>query len=131
MLQLLNVILNDSKKNVPHDYENENENEDVELEKYILSEEENGYLSRTASVPISKDINDESDVFDSLRSEECSFPPTELDNDDYLSHEIFGFGANKKVHNVFCHVARFPLDINYYTHYLVVLCNEPIERFVD
>ncbi|XP_022171447.1 radial spoke head protein 4 homolog A-like [Myzus persicae] len=95
-LRLLNVILNDSKKNVPHDYENENENEDVELEKYILSEEENGYLSRTASVPISKDINDESDVFDSLRSEECSFPPTELDNDDYLSHEIFGFGANKK-----------------------------------
>jgi len=84
---------------VPYDYENENENqEDVELEKYILSEEENGYFSKTTlSVPINKDINDESEVFDSLKSVECPFQLTEFDNDDYLSYEIFGFGANKKV----------------------------------
>jgi len=101
LLQLLNEIFNsNNKKQVLHDYENDNENqEDVELEKYILSEEENGYFSRTTlSGLISKGINDELEGFDSIKSVECSFPPTELGSDDYLSHEIFGFGANKKVH---------------------------------
>jgi len=113
MLQLLNEIFNANKKEVSHDYDNENENEnenqeDVELEKYILSEEENGYFSKTTfSAPTSKDINDESEAFDSLKSVECSFPPTEFDNDGYLSHEIFGFGANKKVRNII--FANFPL----------------------
>jgi len=101
-LQLLNEIFNANKKQVSHDYENESENEnqeDVELEKYILSEEENGYFSRTTlSGLISKGMNDELEGFDSLKSVECSFPLTELGSDDYLSHEIFGFGANKKVH---------------------------------
>jgi len=131
LLQLLNEIFNANKKQVSHDYENENENEnqeDVELEKYILSEEENGYFSRTPlSGLISKDINGELEGFDSLKSVECSFPPTELGSDDYLSHEIFGFGSNKKVHNMFCPTTRF----SYNTHYLVVLCNEPIKRFMD
>jgi len=130
-LQLLNIIFNANKKKVPHDYENEIENENqeyAELEKYILSEEENGYFSRTTlSVPMSKDINDESEGFDSLTSVECSFPPTELDNDEYLSHEIFGFGANKKVHNMLCPTNRF----SYNTYYLVVFCNKPIKRFMD
>jgi len=125
LFQLLNEIFNANKKQVSHDYENENENqEDVELEKYILSEEENGYFSRTTlSGPISGDINNESEGFDSLKSVECSFPPIELDNDDYLSNEIFGFGANKKVYNRFCPTTRFSYNI----HYLVVLCNQPIK----
>jgi len=131
LLQLLNEIFNANKKQVSHDYENENESEnqeDVELEKYILSEEENGYFSRlTLSGLINKDINDESEGFDSLKSVECSFPPTELDNDDHLSHEIFGFGANKKVHSIFCQTTSFSYNI----HYLVVLCNEPTKRFMD
>lgn len=131
MFQLLNEIFNANKKQVSHDYENENENEnqeDVELEKYILTEEENGYFSRTTlSGPISRDINDESEGFDSLKSVECYFPPTELDNVDNLSNEIFGFGANKKVHNMFCSTTRFSYNI----HYLVVLCNQPIKRFMD
>ncbi|CAI6354534.1 unnamed protein product [Macrosiphum euphorbiae] len=98
-ITLLNEIFNsNNKKQVSHDYENDNENqEDVELEKYILSEEENGYFSRTTlSGLISKGINDELEGFDSIKSVECSFPATELGSDDYLSHEIFGFGANKK-----------------------------------
>jgi len=108
--QLLNFVFNTNKNKVPHDYDNENENEnqeEVELEKYILSEEENEFFSKTTlSSQIRKDINDESDefLFDSLKSEVCSFLPVERDDDDddYLSHEIFGFGANKKVHNIFC-----------------------------
>lgn len=119
-MQLLNEIFNANKKELSHDYENENENEnenqeDVELEKYILSEEENGYFSKTTlSAPISKDNNDESEAFDSMKSLECFFPPTEFDNDDNLSHEIFGFGANKKVRNIyvlpFCQISRFSYD---------------------
>ncbi|KAF0764875.1 radial spoke head protein 6 A-like [Aphis craccivora] len=100
-LRLLNLVFNTNKNKVQHDYdvENENENqEDVELEKYILSEEENGFFSKTTlSTPIKKDINEESEyLFDSIKSEVCSLLSTELHNDDYLSHEIFGFGANKK-----------------------------------
>jgi len=105
-LQLLNLVFNTNKNKVQHEYDDENENEnqeDIELEKYILSEEENGFFSKTTlSAPIKKDINEESEyLFDSIKSEVCSLLPTELDNDDYLSHEIFGFGANKKVHNNF------------------------------
>ncbi|XP_025208612.1 radial spoke head protein 4 homolog A-like [Melanaphis sacchari] len=100
-LKLLNIVFNTNKHKVLNDYDNENENEnqeEVELEKYILSEEENGLFSKTTlSAPTSKHINDESEfLFDSMKSEVCSFLPIELDNDDYLSHEIFGFGANKK-----------------------------------
>ncbi|XP_026819794.1 radial spoke head protein 6 homolog A-like [Rhopalosiphum maidis] len=101
-LRLLNFVFNTNKNKIPHDYDNENENqEEVELEKYILSDEENEFFSKTTvSSQIHKDINDESDefLFDSLKSEVCSFLPAERgdDDDDYLSHEIFGFGANKK-----------------------------------
>lgn len=106
-MQLLNIILNTNKNKISHDYENENENEnqdEVESEKDILSEKENEYISKTTlSTPLGNIINDKSDIFDSLKSEECSFPLTELDMDDYLATEIFGFGANKKVNNISSH----------------------------
>jgi len=130
LLQLLNEIFNANKKEVSHGYENENENENenqeyLESEKYNLSEEENGYFSKTTlSAPFSKNTNDDSEAFDSLKSIECSFQPTEFNNDDYLSHEIFGFGANKKVrYTMFYQISRFSYNI----YYLVILCNEPIE----
>lgn len=99
-----------NKKNEKYDYDNiyENEEEMVEIEKDNLSMNSNEMVEneqeiiydKTFSISMTvnkKNINEESDVLE-LKKSLCIYPPS---IDGYLSHEMIGFGANKKVHSNF------------------------------
>lgn len=106
MLQLLNSLTNRHNDIVLNDYENMYENEEeIDLEKDTLSLEEqydkyNYFPKSKISIPLSvqKKSTNKTDI-DSQKSKPRCFPPPEHNTDDQLSYEMFGFGANKKVHS--------------------------------
>lgn len=86
------------------DYYNFNENEEqVESEKCFLSMEFNEQVQEEKEV--NKASNRAPEFMESQKSKPlCSFPSTEINANGYLSHEIFGFGSNRKVFNTVLYI---------------------------
>lgn len=89
-----------------HVYENE---EEIELEKSFGSseqiEDELGFISKSSpQIIFNKEIIEQStqDLNQNVIKQTCAFPTKKSSSlDDYLSHELFGFGVNKKVYDNF------------------------------
>jgi hypothetical protein len=95
--------VSDNNKDI---YENEEqvEYDDSLFMGYHEHVEENESLFSSPQIVNNKYFNNKSEheFIDSQKSNPlCSVSPTEIGTDDHLSNEMFGFGVNKKVHNIF------------------------------
>lgn len=130
--QALNYLTNN--KNATFDYENVYENEglidelDNEMFSMRLSHEQMYDENKKSSDSISllrldsnklsqQTVHDSAtDMFDYDKSESTCFPllAESTEEDDHLSYEMFGFGANKKV----CNTIRSTFSLEYLHRYL-------------